>query len=168
MRALACQRASPTPPCASACRAPGVGSWQYGTPHAPEPPLRLPPTTLSESASVRRANSANARSVGKSSACQPEPQAVSSCSSSVLRPLPGLQPTLPTTAAQLHAGLPKAHASRAATRLYASTALSNGTISTGGGFNAPISNPSRSSSSITAICRDVSPKLSTPSRREKL
>src|ERR1017187_9983275 len=109
MRALARQRASPTPPCASACRTPGVGSWQYGTPHAPEPPLRLPPTTLSESASVRRANSANARSVGKSSACQPEPQAVSSCSSSVLGPLPGLQPTLPTTAAQLHAGSPKAH-----------------------------------------------------------
>src|ERR1035441_1447452 len=70
----------------------------------------------------RRANSANARSVGKSSACQPDPQAVSSCSSSVLRPLPGLQPTLPTTAAQLHAGLPKAHGTPAAlATLHAST-----------------------------------------------
>src|ERR1035441_994918 len=50
----------------------------------------LPPTRPPESANAHDVTSASARSVGKSSACQPEPQAVSWWSSSVLRPLSGL------------------------------------------------------------------------------
>ena len=45
----------------------------------------------------------------------------------------------------------------AATRLYASTAFSNGTISIGDGFKTSVSKPGRSWSSISPICRGVSP-----------
>ena len=45
---------------------------------------RLPPTTPPGSASAHGVTSASARSGGKSAACQPEPQAVSWWSSSVL------------------------------------------------------------------------------------
>src|ERR1700683_4501427 len=67
------------------------------------------PTMLSESANGLGANSASARSVGKSSACRLERRALSCESSSVLRPALGLGSTLPTTAEPCHAGLPKAH-----------------------------------------------------------
>jgi hypothetical protein len=50
-----------------------------------------------------------------------------------------------------------AFACLAATRLYASTAFSNGTISIGGSFKTPVSKPGRSWSSISPICRGVSP-----------
>src|SRR5580658_3829560 len=67
------------------------------------------PTMLSESANGLGANSANAQSAGKPSACRLEHQALSCVSSSVLRPALGLGPTLPTTAERCHTGLPKAH-----------------------------------------------------------
>src|ERR1700683_5264080 len=70
------------------------------------------PTMLSESANGLGANSASARSVGKSSACRLERRALSCESSSVLRPALGLGSTLPTTAEPCHAGLPKAHDSK--------------------------------------------------------
>src|SRR5664279_5285761 len=82
--ARASQRVWPIPPCASACHTPGAGSWRCGRPHVPEPPSRRTPTRPWESASAHGANSASARSAGKSSPCQPEPQAVSWWSSSVL------------------------------------------------------------------------------------
>ena len=47
--------------------------------------------------------------LGKSSACRLESRPLLCRSSSVLRPLLGLGPTLPTTAGHCHAGLPKAH-----------------------------------------------------------
>src|ERR1700689_2588895 len=68
------------------------------------------PTMLSESANGLGANSANAQSAGKPSACRLEHQALSCESSSVLRPALGLGPTLPTTVERCHTGLPKAHA----------------------------------------------------------
>jgi len=45
----------------------------------------------------------------------------------------------------------------AAIRLYASTAFSNGTISIGGGFKAPVSKPAWSSLAISAIWWSTSP-----------
>src|ERR1035437_7325609 len=99
----------PIPPCASACHTPGAESWRCGRHHAPERLPRRTPTTPLESASGLGGNSASARSVGESSACRVEPQALPWWSSSVLLPLPGLGPTVPTTAGRRHAGLPKAH-----------------------------------------------------------
>src|ERR1035438_4916781 len=97
------------PPCASACHVPDARSWRSEIPRAPEPPPKLPPTTLRESASDRDVTSASARSVGRSSPCRPAPQAASSSSSSVLHPLQGAGSTLPTTARLRHAALPKGH-----------------------------------------------------------
>src|ERR1019366_4642743 len=99
----------PIPPCASACHTPGAESWRCGRHHAPEPLPRRTPTTPLESASGLGGNSASARSVGESSACRVEPQALPWWSSSVLLPLTGLAPTVPTTAGRRHAALPKAH-----------------------------------------------------------
>src|ERR1035441_7541196 len=99
----------PIPPCASACHTPGAESWRCGRPHAPEPLPRRTPTTPLESASGLGGNSASARSIGESSACWVEPQALPWWSSSVLLPLTGLAPTVPTTAGRRHAAFPRSH-----------------------------------------------------------
>src|SRR5260370_7112926 len=95
------------PPCASVCHVPDAESWRSENLHAPAPPPRRTPTRPWESASAHGANSATARSVGKSSACQSELRALSWSSSSILRPLPGLPPTLPITPRHLHSHLPQ-------------------------------------------------------------